>query len=188
MLRTFEQTKGSSQITRLIGILVGTLVTIIAARIVIPMDPVPFTLQPLAVLLAAMVLGARDGMLSQLLYVAIIALGLPVDANMRGSAAFFGATGGYLIGFVVAAYVVGWLTERGAKAVWLRWIAGIIGILIIYAFGIPVLMGRTGMDVGAAWAAGGAAFIVPDLIKALIAALLAEGGQAALQRYLPAHL
>jgi biotin transport system substrate-specific component len=143
---------------------------------------VPFTLQPLAVLLAGFILGARDGALSQLAYLALIAFNLPVDANAVGSAALFGATAGYLFGFVAAAFVTGWLVERGTTRLWQRWLAGIVGVAVIYACGIVVLKFNTGMAWDAAWTAGVAPFIVPDLAKAVIAAALAEGGRALLQR------
>ena len=182
MLRTLPQTREANLTWRLVGIGVFTLITVVSARISIPMDPVPFTLQPLAVLLAGMVLGARDGALSQLAYVALIAAGLPVDANMRGQAALFGPTGGYLIGFVAAAFVAGWLVEHGAKRLWQRLLAGVAGIVVIYLFGVPVLMLSRGLDLGAAFAAGAAPFIIPDLAKAGIAAALTEGGRALLMR------
>jgi biotin transport system substrate-specific component len=182
MLRTLPQTRDANLTWRLVGIGVFTLITVVSARISIPMDPVPFTLQPLAVLLAGMVLAARDGALSQLAYVALIAAGLPVDANMRGQAALFGPTGGYLIGFIAAAFVSGWLVEHGAERLWQRLLAGVVGILVIYLFGVPVLMLSRGLDFGAAFAGGAAPFIIPDLAKAGIAAALTEGGRALLMK------
>jgi biotin transport system substrate-specific component len=182
MLRTLPNTTLHSQRARLAGIAIFTLATIVAARLVIPMEPVPFTLQPMAVLLAGMVLGARDGALSQLLYVALIALGLPFDANMRGQAALFGPTGGYLLGFVAAAFVTGLLVERAGARLWARWLAGVAGIAVIYAFGVPVLALTRGLTLETAFAAGAAPFLIPDLAKALLAAALAEGGRRLLQR------
>lgn len=184
MLRTLPQTRASSLTVRLGAVAVMTLVTIVAARISIPMEPVPFTLQPLAMLLAGMVLGSRDGALSQLIYVGLIALNLPVDANMRGQAALFGPTGGYLVGFIVGAFVSGWLVERGTERLIWRWLAGVAGILALYLCGIPVLMLTRGLDLSAAWLAGAAPFFVPDLVKAVIAAAMTEAGRAALLRTL----
>ena len=184
MLRTLPQTRDSRLAYRLVGIAVFTLLTIVAAKISIPMEPVPFTFQPLAVLLAGLVLGGRDGFLSQLAYVALIAAGLPVDARGLGQASLFGATGGYLIGFVFAAGVTGLLAENAGNRLWQRWLAGVAGIAVIYLFGVPVLKLVTGMDWMAAWEAGAATFLIPDLAKAVIAAALAEGGRALLQRNL----
>jgi biotin transport system substrate-specific component len=177
MLRTLPQTRDQSLIYRLAGIAVFTVLTIIAARVSIPLDPVPFTLQPLAVVLSGMVLGWRDGLLSQALYVALIAAGLPLDAKGIGSAALVGPTAGFLIGFIGAAGVAGWLAELGGKQMWHRWSAGIIGMLVIYVVGALVLKTVTGMDWSKAWNVGVAPFIVPDLVKALIAATLTEGGR-----------
>jgi biotin transport system substrate-specific component len=181
VLRTLPNATLHSQRARLASITVFTLATIVAARLVIPMEPVPFTLQPMAVLLAGMVLGARDGALSQLVYVALIALGLPFDANMRGQAALFGPTGGYLLGFVAAAFVAGLLVERAGSRLWQRWLAGVAGIAVIYAFGVPVLALTRGLTLEQAFIAGAAPFLVPDLAKALLAAALAEGGRKLLR-------
>ncbi len=177
MLRTLPQTRDQSRMYRLAGIAVFTVLTIIAARVSIPLNPVPFTLQPLAVVLSGMVLGWRDGLLSQALYVALIAAGLPLDAKGIGSAALVGPTAGFLIGFIGAAGVAGWLAELGSKHLWQRWSAGIVGMIVIYAVGIVVLKAVTGMDWFKAWSVGVAPFIVPDLVKALIAAGLTEGGR-----------
>jgi biotin transport system substrate-specific component len=182
MLRTLPNTRDTRLVWRLVGIAVFTLVSIVSARLSIPMSPVPFTLQPLAVLLAGMVLGARDGALSQLAYLALIASGLPVDANMLGQAALFGPTGGYLLGFVAAAFTAGWLVEHGANRLWQRLLAGVAGILVIYLFGIPVLMLATGLSFDRAITVGAAPFLVPDIAKALLAAALTESSRALLLR------
>ncbi|MEO8397581.1 MAG: biotin transporter BioY, partial [Chloroflexota bacterium] len=154
MLRTFPQMRDARLIYRLASIGAFTLLTIVSARITIPMQPVPFTLQNLAVLLAGLILGSRAGALSQLLYLALIAVGLPVDAKGIGAAALFSPTAGYLIGFVGAAFVAGFLVERGASRLWQRWLAGIAGTGVIYLCGIVVLKVYTGMSWDAAWTAG----------------------------------
>src|SRR4051794_34684453 len=182
MLRTFPQMRDARLTYRLASIGAFTLLTIISARISIPMQPVPFTLQNLAVLLAGLILGSRDGALSQLLYLALIAVGLPVDAKGIGAAALFSPTAGYLLGFVGAAFVAGFLVERGASRMGQHWLAGIAGTAVIYLGGIVVLKAVTGMGWDAAWMAGVAPFIPLDLVKAIIAAALAEGGRALLMR------
>ena len=182
MLRTLPQTRDQRWVYRLVGIAFFTVLTIIAARVSIPLDPVPFTLQPLAVVLSGMVLGWRDGLLSQALYVVLIAAGLPLDAKGIGSAALVGPTAGFLIGFIAGAGVAGWLTERADKRLWQRWLAGAAGMVVIYLFGIVVLKTVTGMDWSKAWSVGVAPFIVPDMVKALIAAALTEGGRRLLLR------
>jgi biotin transport system substrate-specific component len=185
MLRSLPQTRDQSLTYRIVGIAIFTLISILSARVTIEIGTVPFTLQPLAVLLSGMILGGRDGALSQLAYVALIAAGLPFDARALGTAALFSPTAGYLIGFIFAAGVAGLLVECGAARIWQRWLAGIAGIVVIYVFGIVVLKMNTGMDWGAAWTAGVAPFIVPDLAKALIAAALTESGRRLLTRQEP---
>lgn len=182
MLRTLSRTRDLSLSYRLAGIAVFTILTILSARITIEIGPVPFTLQPLAVLLAGLVLGGRDGFLSQLAYIGLIAVGAPLDARGLGTAAFAGPTAGYLIGFVFAAGAAGFLVEHGARRVWQRWLAGIVGVGIIYLFGVLGLHFVVGLDWDKVWAAGVAPFIVPDLLKALIAAALTEGGRTLLLR------
>lgn len=174
MLRTLPQTRDQSLAYRLAGIAVFTVLTIIAARVSIPLDPVPFTLQPLAVSSSGMVLGWRDGLLSQAIYVGLIAVGMPVDARGVGSAALVGPTAGFLVGFIVAAGAAGWLVEFSGKRVWQRWLAWLIGSINV---GVVILKASTGMDWSKALSVGVAPFIVPDVVKALIAATLTESGR-----------
>lgn len=145
------------------------LLTAISAKVSIPLEPVPFTLQPMAVLFTGMMLGGRDGFLAQLAYVLLIALGAPIDARGIGSAALFSPTGGYLVGFVVAAGVTGLLTARIGGRVLGRFLAGLVGVVVIYAFGATHLVLYTGMDWGRAWASGVAPFLVWDAVKAFLA-------------------
>ncbi|MBZ0291805.1 MAG: biotin transporter BioY [Anaerolineae bacterium] len=183
MLRTLPQTRDFSLTYRLAGVAFFTVLTAVAARVTIEIGgPVPLTLQPLAVLLAGLVLGARDGALSQLAYVALIAAGAPIDARMIGTAALFGPTGGFLLGFIAAAFVAGFVVERGANRIWQRWLAGVAGIVVMYLLGVIYLKFYAGLDWQAAWMAGAAPFLLLDLLKALIAAALAESGRALLQR------
>lgn len=182
MLRTMPQTRDSSQLQRLAGIAFFTILTVVCSKITVPVQPVPFTMQTFAVLLAGMVLGARDGALSQIGYLLLIAINLPVDAYSKGSVALFGATGGYLVGFVVAAFVVGLLVERGAERPWQRWLAGLVGAAIIHLFGVPVLALTRGLDLGGAWALGSAPFILADILKTFLAVSLTEGSRALLNR------
>jgi biotin transport system substrate-specific component len=151
MLRTLPLTRNYTETQRLIGIVVFAVLAIISAKIEIPRDPVPFTMQPFVVLLAGMVLGARDGALSLGLYVGLIALGFPFDANGRGTAALFGPTGGYLMGFVIAAWAVGWLVENGDTRFWQRLSTGLFTIAIVYLFGAYVLKNVTGDNGQTVW-------------------------------------
>jgi biotin transport system substrate-specific component len=184
MLRSLPQTRDYSLVYRLAGIAFFTAMTALAARVTIETgSPVPTTLQVMAVLLAGLVLGARDGALSQLAYVGLIAAGAQIDARLLGPAALFGPTGGFLIGFVPAAFIAGYLVEHGASRVWQRWLAGLAGIAVLYLFGVTHLRFYTGMSWEQAWLMGAAAFILIDLAKALVAAALAEGGRALIRRF-----
>ncbi len=177
MLTSLSRTSDLTLTQRLLAIAALTALTAIGARITIPLEPVPFTFQVLAVLLAGMLLGARDGALSQLAYVGLIALNLPLDARALGVAALAGPTAGYIYGFVPMALVTGWLVERGAERAWQRWLAGAAGVAILYLCGVAGLIASTGMDFNAAWTAGVAPFIVFDLVKAALAASLLYAGR-----------
>jgi biotin transport system substrate-specific component len=102
-------------------IITGSLLVAVMAQISIPLppSPVPITGQTFAVLIVGAVLGSKRGAASLALYLAQGALGLPVFAEFKsGLVTLFGPTGGYLFGFVVAAYVVGLLAERGLDRNW----------------------------------------------------------------------
>jgi biotin transport system substrate-specific component len=138
----------------------------------IPPSPVPVTGQTLAVVIAAASLGARRGAASQVLYL-LLGLALPVYADgASGFGVIWGATGGYLIGFVLAAAAIGWAAERGADRRALSAIATFAaGQLIVFGIGVPWLKVATGMDWSTALHDGFAIFIVGGLIKAVLAGL-----------------
>lgn len=144
---------------------------------------VPITLQSFGVMLAGAVLGARKGALAVLVFIALIALGLPLlsgGANLWS--VLYTPRIGYVIGFPVAAYATGWLTER-LTGLPLPVAAGIAavggGMLVLYAIGIPVAAYMN--ELGLAETATGALTFVPgDLIKAVAAGLVT--GQLARMR------
>jgi biotin transport system substrate-specific component len=153
-------------------VVAGTLLVSLCAQVYIPTQPVPFTGQTFGVLLVGGALGFRRGLVALLLYLAIGALGLPVYA--QGKAGFDviqGATGGYLIGFVVAAALVGRLAELG----WDRRIGGAlammaIGTAVIYAIGVPWLKVTLGLTWPDAVAGGMTKFLIWDAAKLAVAA------------------
>jgi biotin transport system substrate-specific component len=167
----------------IVPVLFFTALTALTARITIPLPftVVPITLQTLAVLLSGLVLGSRAGALSQIAYLAAIAAGLPISASgMGGPAAFITPTAGYLIAFVPAAYVAGYLLERwqgeGRWAILLHIIAGIGGMIVIYMGGVAWLTVVLG-NFQIALQQGLLPFIGVDLGKAVVAALVASGGR-----------
>lgn len=183
MLRSIQITRTDDQLLRIAGIAIFVVVIALAAQVEIWFGgPVPFTLQVLAVLLAGMVLGARDGAAATLTYVVLIRLGFPIAAGGAGVAALTGVTAGYLLGFTPAAFVAGWLVENGANRVWQRWLAGLVGVAIIYAFGVPVLKLITAGTWAQAWEWGVTPFLGLDAIKALLAAGMVETARALLLR------
>ena len=149
----------------------------LTAQVEIPLWPVPLTLQTLGVLFTGAVLGSRRGALALLLYLTEGALGLPVFAGgASGVGYMLGPTGGYLVGFVVAAGVVGWLAQRGwdRRLVWTA-VAMVIGNVIIYVCGVAWLAVFLG-DLWGALVKGMLLFVVGDLIKIAVAALTLPGG------------
>lgn len=155
-----------------LALMIGfALLTALAAQIRfhIPGTPVPITAQTFAVLLSGAVLGSRAGAGSQLVYWLMGAVGLPVFAQASGGwGAATGATFGYLFGFVVAAWLVGALAERGKdRTVRSAIPAFLAGNAVIYLFGVPWLMYSVESfnTIGAALAAGLTPFIVGDIIK-----------------------
>lgn len=143
---------------------------------------VPITAQSLGVMLAGAILGARRGGLALVVFLTLVAVGLPLLAGGRGGlGVFFGPSAGFLLAWPLTAFAIGWITERGGPNYKLHWgvVANIIGgIVILYAFGIAGIAAVTGISVGAA-AVSTWIFIPGDLLKAVVAALIARGVHAA---------
>lgn len=163
-----------STLWRVALVVVGTAFLALAARIQIPLpfSPVPVTGQTLAVLLIGASLGARLGAATVALYVAEGVVGLPVFAGgTSGLLRLTGPTGGYLVGFIAAAFVVGWLVERGwDRRVWTAAVAMLLGEAAIYVFAL-IWLSRFPLTVGLL-DAGLWPFIAGDVYKLLVAALL----------------
>ena len=163
----------STRVRHVILIALGAAVMAISAQIVIPTQPVPFTGQTLGVLLVGGALGARRGAAALLLYLAIGAIGAPIYAEGKNLATMSGFTTGYLIGFVVAAAIVGRLAELG----WDRrlpgaFVAMLTGTAVIYAIGVPWLKVTAGIPWSIAVSQGMTQFLAWDLAKAVVAAAL----------------
>jgi biotin transport system substrate-specific component len=166
------------------SVLFLTALTAAAAQISVPLPftAVPLTLQPMVVLVGGLVLGSRLGMASQILYLAAGIAGLPVFAASAtlppGALRLLGPTGGYLMAYPVAAFVTGYLAERGFDR---RYVTSMLamsaGLAIIFASGLlwlrlfaRPLTGGAPVGMQAALATGLYPFILPDLIKLAIAA------------------
>lgn len=166
----------SSRARHIVLILAGAVLIYLTALISIPVpgSPVPITGQTFGVLLVGGALGFRRGLAAAFLYVLLGTVGLPVFAEGKdGIQVVFGATGGYLIGFILAASIVGRLAELG----WDRNLLGALGAMLIgnaliYALGLPWLGFRLGLGPSETLAAGFWPYLFGDALKLVLAAVL----------------
>lgn len=141
----------------------------------LPFSPVPLTLQLAFSTMAGYVLGAKHGALSQLVYLLLGAIGLPVFSNRTGGIAMLtGPTSGFLWGFVLAALIIGLIRENNkAKQKPLVIFATLmVGLVAIYLTGMLGLVLAVDYSIGEAFMAGVGPFIIPDLIKLAVATFL----------------
>ena len=164
---------------RAVAVLFVTVLTIVAAQVSIPLPftPVPFTLQPMVVLLGGAALGARLGMSSQIVYLALGIAGLPVFAASpilpQGFARLLGPTGGYLMSYPLAAFVTGYLAQRGFDRRYLTSVLAMVaGLTIIFTCGVLWLAFGAHAGLAAAFSTGLIPFIPADIIKVFLAATI----------------
>jgi biotin transport system substrate-specific component len=142
----------------------------------VPAIPVPITAQTLGVMLAGSVLGARRGGLALLVFLAVVAVGVPVLSGGRGGlSVFFGPSAGFLLSWPIAAFVIGLLTQLWWRRLNLAWAltANLLGgVLVIYAVGIPFISVSSDTPLSAAFT-GSLAFLPGDVVKAVAASLVA---------------
>ncbi len=167
--------------------LIATFTGVVAALGLVPafVPPgftVPITAQSLGVMLAGAVLGARRGFWALALFLVLVAVGLPLLAGGRGGLGVFAtASVGFLLCYPVAAFVIGWLTERGGPTYRLPWglVANVVGgIVVLYVAGIAGIWAVTQSSVQAATAVTWI-YLPGDLVKVVAAALVARGVHAA---------
>lgn len=158
-------------------VVAGAALTAGLAQVAIPLWPVPITGQTLAVLLVGASLGMVRGGLALALYAVVGGLGAPIFSDgASGWAVILGPTGGYIVGFVVSAALVGWLSERAWERKFLKALATFaVGTLVVFAIGLPWLaawLGAAGLpnDLGSVLNAGLWPFLIGGAVKALIAA------------------
>jgi biotin transporter BioY len=160
-----------------IVIICGSLILGLSSQIKVylPISPVPITGQTFAVLMLAALLGSKRGVLAILAYLVEGILGLPVFAGGIGPAALIGPTGGYLVGFIAVAYVVGKLAEMGwDRRVSTTIAAMLVGEIVLYTFGVCWLAIMTNIRI--ALAVGLYPFIVGDVLKVVLAAAVLPAG------------
>lgn len=170
-----------------IALVIGfAVLTGLAAQVKIPLGftPVPISGSTFAVLLSGVVLGSRAGAASQLLYVFMGAIGLPFFAGgTSGVEVLTGSTAGYLVGYVVAAAVMGRMAEvRADRRVRTAVPAFLVGSAIIYLCGAVGLMVVLGVSVSEAFRLGVSPFIAGDIVKAILAGLLLPAAWGLVQR------
>jgi biotin transport system substrate-specific component len=160
------------------AVLFVTTLTALAAQLSVPLPftVVPFTLQPMIVLLGGAALGARLGLSSQVLYLSLGLVGLPVFAASpvlpQGAARLIGPTGGFLLAYPLAAFVTGWLAERRFDREYLTSLGAMAaGLAIVFASGVSwMAWGFAPVGIGAALERAFFPFLLADLVKLALAA------------------
>jgi biotin transport system substrate-specific component len=170
---------GASLPLRAAVVVLAAALTALAAQFTtpVPFTAVPFTLTPIAVLLSGAVLGSRLGAASQALYVVAGALGLSVFSPSAtlppGLLRLLGPTGGYLMAYPVAAFLAGWLSERGWDRHYLSsFVAMLAGLAVIYAGGVAWLAVAVLHSASGAVTSGLVPFVVFDVLKLAAAAMI----------------
>ena len=166
----------SSHVRKMVYASLFAALTAAGAWIAIPLWPVPITLQTLFTMLSGAVLGPYFGALAMVVYVLLGLIGLPVFAGgQSGLGALLGPAGGYLVGFVVGAVVIGLLTRLRKKPgfLWLC-MSMALGELVVYAFGVVQLSLVAGMPLDKAVYLGALLFVPGDVLKIAAAALIAR--------------
>lgn len=151
--------------SELFWIITFTILTFLAAQVEVPTQPVPFTLQTMLVLLAGAFLGSRNGAYSQIVYLVLGIIGLPMFAGLSfGIAKIFGPTGGYLLSFPFAAFFVGYVLEKknSTLALILSFVVGQLLILLVGASYLALFMNG---DFSKALFSGAVIFSIWDVIK-----------------------
>ena len=151
--------------TALFAAIIGVL-----AQVVIPLPLIPITGQTLAIGLAATILGSRYGTISTLLYISMGAIGIPVFSQMTGGLGIvFGPTGGFIVGFIPAAFIIGYYIEKSSYTVTNAFIANLIGMIITLTFGTAWLKISANLSWTTAFFSGFAPFVIVGILKAFLA-------------------
>ncbi|MBA3661775.1 MAG: biotin transporter BioY [Gammaproteobacteria bacterium] len=150
----------------------GVILLAIASQLSIPFTPVPLTFQSATVVLIGMILGAKRGSYVLGVYLTAGLLGLPVFAEFaQGPIVFMGPTGGYLLGFLPAAMLSGYLAEKGfGQSMFKSFVAALCGVTVILTFGYLHLALLIGFENAFKW--GVQPFLLPEAVKLFFASLL----------------
>ena len=165
--------KWSAKQMAMIGLMAAVICILGPLSISIPVSPVPISLGLLGVAFAVYMLGMKKGTLSVLIYLLLGLVGLPVFSSFSGGIGkLFGPTGGYLIGYIPMALIVGFFVEKWTSKIWLHLVGLVLGTASCYLLGTLWLSYQAGMSFSAALAAGVIPFIPADIVKILIVLLL----------------
>ena len=166
--------------TTILGLILISMfaaLTAIGAFIKIPIPPVPVSLQFLFCAYSGMLLGSKKGMISQLLYVGIGLIGIPVFTKGGGPGYIFQPTFGYLLGFILCSFIIGSLTEKYKdQKIVFRFLSVLAGLAAVYAVGVPYLyfMWNHLNETKIAWQTailwGFTPFIIPDIVWSFVVA------------------
>lgn len=147
--------------------------TAVFSQLTIPIHPVPITLGTLAVLLAGGLLGKKYGALSMIIYILLGIIGLPVFSLMRsGAGVLIGPTGGYVIGFIFTAFIIGFIVEKFEDSYKAIFMGGILGSIVCYIFGTAWFVILTGKGLIPSLGLCVIPFLPGDLVKVIIATFL----------------
>jgi biotin transport system substrate-specific component len=167
----------------------GALLTGLLAQVSIPTWPVPITGQTLAVLLVGSALGATRGALSMVLYAVLGIVGVPVFSDWSsGINVIGGFTGGYIVGFIASAALIGWIAQRQwDHRIWRALLSAVVGTVVTFAFGLVwlgVTLGIAGYphDLTTVLTEGLYPFIIGGIVKAIIAAIVIGGSWRIIER------
>lgn len=158
-------------------VIIGFFVAVIAvcSQLVIPFGQIPFTLQTVGVFLSASLLGARRATCSVFVYILLGAVGLPVFSAFSGGLGFLlGPTGGYIIGFLFTAFIVGFITEKLGKTAWSLAMSMVIGILLCYAFGTLWFCIIMKKDILYGLLCCVVPYIIPDIVKIIASIFMTQ--------------
>lgn len=168
-----EQKKTKTNVREMALIAVMAAVTCVLGPLSVPIGVVPISFTNLAVYLAIYVLGCKRGTISYIIYLLIGLVGVPVFSSFTGGVGkLFGPTGGYLIGFIFMALICGWFIDKFDCKLVPSFVGMVLGTIVCYVFGTVWLAYQAGMSFYAALAAGVLPFIIGDLVKMVIAAVI----------------
>tara|TARA_B100001287_G_scaffold51936_1_gene40856 strand:+ start:611 stop:1183 length:573 start_codon:yes stop_codon:yes gene_type:complete len=154
---------------KLVLLIAGVAVLAISAQLKVPFYPVPITMQTLVVMLIGFTFGARLGSYTVLVYLASGAIGAPVFAGGAGLAYMSGPTGGYLFGFLVAVYLIGYFTEQGYGRTFISTLLlALSGTIVFYVFGVAWLTTILGFEKAVKF--GLLPFLYGDVLKLFLLA------------------